>query len=238
MLSAEAARLAALEVLCPAAALAGDEPFPTIAGARVFDSRAAAIQDLDPNAAFTPVLALYTADSSTVARGDAAALDDTDARTVLEVVAELAVGATDDDGTPFADALPGKDWEARLTLAALCAQVRAMLSTDERGWLFRRFVRQVNRITEETFAIPEIGARWHRVTMRFDLSIDDDDFTAGGMPEPARSLAALLPSGSAARAHLDYLADQFTVPERTPLAAIAFTEADGLDGVVVDTDPT
>lgn len=238
MLSAEAVRLAAIEVLCPTAALAGDAAFPTLAGWRVFDSRSIAIQDIDADAQFTPCLALFTADSATAARGAASDLDDTDPRTTLEVVAELAIASTDEDGQPFADAMAGDDWDARLVLAALCAQVRRALSSTDAGYLFRRLVRQIDRITEETFAIPQIGARWHRVTMRFDLSIDDDDFgDASGLPEPMRSFAAMLPEGSPARVKIDALADHFAAVVRTPLAGIDFTEAEDLGGATIDTDP-
>lgn len=221
MLTAEAARLAALEVLCPKAALDADAGYPTLAGSRVFDSRQVGIDDLDPDAKFTPCLALYTAEASAALRGDAAVADDREARSVLEIVAELAVASTDEDGQPFADAMPGDDWDARLVLAALCAQVRRLLQHDERGYLFRRFVRQIETIAEETFAIPQLGARWQRITMRFTLSLPDDAYTdAAGLPEPIGALAAALPAGSVARSRLDALAGHFAAIQRTPLAAV------------------
>jgi hypothetical protein len=233
MLSAEAARLAALEVLCPKASLDGVKPYPTLAGDKVFDTQHVGIDDLDPNAKYTPCLALFTADAATALRGDIAAFDDTEARTTLEIVAELAIASTDDDGSPFADAMPGDDWDARLVLAALCAQVRRLLQYDPRGQLFRRFVRRVERITEETFAIPQLGARWQRVTMRFDLSLPDDEFTdAAGLPEPLATLSRLLPAGSPAADKLAVLAAHFEGVERDPLVGIDF--ADGGVGFKVD----
>ncbi|GLS29954.1 hypothetical protein SAMN04488498_104341 [Mesorhizobium albiziae] len=225
MLAAEAARLAALEVLCPKSALDADGPYPTLAGHKVFDSRLVGIDDLDPTAKFTPVLALFTADSAAVMRGEAASFDDAEATSTLEIIAELAVASTDEAGEPFADAMPADDWDARLVLAALCGQVRRLLQYDERGWLFRRFVRRVVRVTEETFAIPQLGARWHRVTMRFELSLPDDVFVdAAGMPEPLKTLAALLPSGSPARNKLTVLAAHFNAVTRTPLAGVDFAD--------------
>jgi hypothetical protein len=239
MLSAEAVRLAALEVLCPTAALAGDEDFPTLAGAKVFDSRLPGIDDLDRDAKFTPVLALFSTDSTVQPRGPAADMGDTDPRAVLEIVAELAVAARDEDGTFFADAMAADDWDARLVLAALVAQVRRLLAYDERGRLFRRFVRQVERVTEETFAIPQLGARWHRVTMRFELSVPDDEFDdAAGLPEPLRTLAGLLPAGSPAAERLATLAAHFATVARAPLEEVHFTEASGAAGLVAETEQT
>ena len=235
MLSAEAARLAAIEVLCPTAALRGDEDFPTLAGARVLDSRLPGIDDLDREARFTPVLVLFSTDSTVQPRGAAADMADTDSRAVLEIVAELAVAATDEEGTFFADAMAADDWDARLVLAALCAQVRRLLSYDERGRLFRRFVRQVERVTEETFAIPQLGARWHRVTMRFELSVPDDEFTDdGGLPEPLKTLAGLLPEGSPAAERLATLAAHFATVVRTPLEDVRFDETAGAAGLVAE----
>jgi hypothetical protein len=199
MLTAEAARIAALEVLCPTAALAGDASYPTIAGYRVFDSRAAAVADLDRNAKFTPVLALYTPDARSALRGPGSAQNDTDAVAGLEIVAELAVSVSE-NGEDFADALAGDDWEARLVLAALCAQVRWALVYSENGVLFRRIVRQVRSVSEDTFAIPQIGARWHRVTMRFDLELPDDEFSdQPGLPPAVARLVSALPDAAPAR---------------------------------------
>lgn len=221
MLSAEAARLAALEVLCPTAALAADSGYPTLAGARVFDSRLAGIDDVDPDARFTPCLALFTAEASAAPRGDLTDYGDSAAQCTLEIVAELAVASADDAGVAFADAMPADDWDARLVLAALCAQVRRRLQHDPAGHLFRRFVRHISRWEEETFAIPNLGARWHRVTIRVGLSLPDDVFAdAAGLPEPLDKLAGLLPAGSPAAEKLDVLSAHFGAIVRTPLAGI------------------
>lgn len=228
MLSAVAARLAALEVLCPTAALAGDEAYPTLAGDKVFDSRAVGIDDLDREAKFTPCLALYTESARTAPRGDVAAYDDAEAYCVLEVVAELAIAAAEDNGEQFADAMPADDWHAQIVLAALCAQVRRQLQFAERGYLFRRFVKHVRQISEESFAIPQLGARWCRVTMRFEMAMPDDVFDeAAGLPEPIRTLADLLPQASPARAKLETLAAHFGAITRSPLEGVDFDDLAG-----------
>ncbi|MEO3997185.1 hypothetical protein [Mesorhizobium sp. CAU 1732] len=218
MLAAEAVRLAALEVLCPTSALSGAGPYPTLAGDRIFDSRLVGIDDLDAQAKFTPCLALFTIGSSTAPRGEAAAFYDSAAECTLEIVAELAVASTDEDGEPFADAMPADDWDARLVLAALCAQVRRLLQYDERGHLFRRYARRIARWEQDTFAIPQLGARWHRITMRLTVDLADDDFGDGdGLPYPLGDLAARLPAGSPAADKLAVLAAHFMPVERSPL---------------------
>lgn len=237
MLSAEAARLAAIEVLCPTSVLAAAGPFPTLAGDRIFDSRLVGIDDLDADAKFTPCLALFTAEASSAPRGEIAAVDDASAESVLEIVAELAVASRDEAGAPFADAMPADDWDARLVLAALCGQVRRLLMYDERGRLFRRFVRRVVRWEEETFAIPQLGARWHRVTMRLTLSLPDDEFAdTAGLPEPLATLAGLLPADSPAAVKLATLAVHFKAVSRTPLAGIDFSDAALGAGLTADTE--
>lgn len=227
MLAAEAARLAALEVLCPKAALDAQAGYPTLAGDKVFDCRAIGIDEIDRDKKFTPCLALYTSESSAAARAAVSDVGDTDARATLIVVAELAIAVSAENvGEPaFADAMAGDDWEARLVLAALCAQVRRLLTYDERGYLFRRFVRQVDRVAEETFEIPQLGARWQRITQRYELSLPDDEFGDGaGLPEPLKSLAALLPDGSAASEKLAVLAAHFAAVDRMPFAGVAIFE--------------
>tara|TARA_R110002020_G_scaffold471284_1_gene698227 strand:- start:20434 stop:21153 length:720 start_codon:yes stop_codon:yes gene_type:complete len=226
MLSAEAVRLAAVEILCPTAAIGGLEPFPTLAGHRVYDSREVAIQDLDQEKDYTPILALHTVESGVALRGEATAAWDTSADAVMDVVAELAVVAGDQDGD-FVDAMPmaETDPSARLVLSALCAQVRFLLERSAGGGLWRRLVKRIVRIELQTFAVPEIGARWQRVTMRFHLEIRDDDFDMenGGLPEPIKSVYAALPAGSYASAKLSELAAAFTGTTPEPLDTVIIT---------------
>ncbi|MBB3608666.1 hypothetical protein [Rhizobium sp. BK602] len=215
MLAAEALRLSAIEILSPTA-VQESGPYPTLAGYRVYDSRAVALEDLDQDGPYTPVLSLYTPESGVKLRGPHAAADDTEAEAVLEIVAELAVSATD-NGVTYADALASADPEARLVLAALCAQVRRLLERSQAGGLWRRLVRQITDTDYKTFAVPELGLRWHRVTIRMHCEIRDDDFdmTAGGLPEPIKSLYEALPDDSYAKEKLGVLAAHFD-PELLP----------------------
>lgn len=225
MLSAEALRLAAIEVLCPTAANRGEIPFPTLAGRRVFDSRAPELGDIDAEKDFTPVLALYTASSETQLRGEGAEASDTACTAIIEIVGELAVIATD-EGEAYADALAGSDPEARLTLAAMMAQVRGLLEFSQGGILFRSLRMAVRRTEFETMAMPEYGLRWHRVFMRMHCDIPEDRLETGaaGLPEPIATLVGKLPEDSYARGRLLTLAAHFAADVRGPLETITFAD--------------
>lgn len=227
MLAAEAMRLAAIEVCCPTAAILSGAGYPTLAGLAVADSRAVAVQDLDPKRPYTPVLAFYTRSSDSVSRGPAASQWDRAATAVLEVVAELAVIARDTQGD-YADALAADDPDARLVLSALVAQVRWLLEYSEAGYLFRRFVVSIDRVEEETFGVSDLGLRWQRVTIRFHCSLQDDQFgDASGLPEPTASLLRNLPEQSYAKAKLQTLAAHFAGQTRTPLEMVTLGEPGG-----------
>ncbi|MDK4712995.1 hypothetical protein [Rhizobium sp. CNPSo 4039] len=228
MLSVDAVRLAGVEVLCPTSAVLAHDSFPTLAGIHVFDSRAVALQDIDPERAFTPVLSLRSGRSSATLRGPHAAPWDSDADTILEVIAELAVVAGDDGGN-FADAMAGDDPDARLVLGALCAQVRSLFERSQRGGLWRRLVKQITEVEYIPYEIPDLGMRWQRMTMRYHLDICDDQFDmgVGGLPEPIKSLFDALPDESYAKAKLSALAAHFAAE---PLPAL--TEISGTIGSV------
>lgn len=227
MLAAEALRLAAIEVLCPTAAQP-DGPFPTLAGRLVYDSRAMPLEDLRQDAPYTPVLSLYTPESGVKLRGPHASAWDTEADAWLDIVAQLAVKSTE-DGVEFVDAMAGDDPEARLVLAALCAQVRRLLERSQSGAIWRRLVRNIEEIEYKTMALPDFGLRWHRVTIRIHCSIRDDDLTMdhGGLPEPIKSVYEALPDASYAKEKLAALAAHFAA-ETLP----ALTEVSGTIGPV------
>jgi hypothetical protein len=212
MLTAEAVRLAAIEILCPTAAIKGEINFPTLAGGLVCDSREIKISELDKDASFTPVLGVYTAGVRQENRSETGGIE-FDTRCVLEVVGELAVVVTDDDNPgagPEADAMAGTDPEAKLVLAALMAQVKFLLEEAIEGRFFRQFVRSILQVEEEPFAVPELGLRWQRITQRYTLAIGDDifDFTSG-KPKSLEVLLSELPQDSYAREKLTQLLARF-----------------------------
>jgi hypothetical protein len=222
MLSADAMRLAAIEVLTPYPALQAGSGFPTLAGRMVFDSRAATVGELDGDKAYTPALSLYTGTAKAVLRSDAAEIDDTESEAVLEIIAELAVAAKQ-DGEEFSDALAADDPEARMVLSALTSQVIFHLCHSQAGHLFRRFILNVRKIEVEQQALPQLGLRWQRNTIRITCGLlgESYDIDAGGLPEPIRSLAGQLPAGSYARIKLDQLGAHFVADPRPELEMVA-----------------
>lgn len=230
MLSGEAARLAAIEVLCPTSANRGDSPFPTLAGRNVFDSRATAVNDLAEDLRRTPTIAIYTRDAMVDRRGGASAYGDNEARVVLEFVIELAVLVDDEEGggAPIAWPEAGSDPEGRAVLMALAAQVRRLLEYSEAGALFRKTIKAVERIDWEPFAVADLGLRFQRVTLRMTCAVRDDVFgDAAGLPEPLKTLQDALPEGSYAKGKLAELAAAFVVEARTSLSSILLGDPSG-----------
>lgn len=223
MLTAEALRLAAIEVLAPTAANVSGTGFPTLAGRNVFDSRAAPLNAIDRAKEFTATCSVYTREAGAVPRGEATDAGDLEARCVLEIVAELSAVERDGEGD-FVDAVAVADPRARLTLAALAAQIRWLLLHAEAGRLFRDLLIRVERVEEEGHAVPELGLRYQRIFLRFHAVVPQDRFSnAGGLPEPVKSFAAKLPGQSYARAMLAELDGAFAGQTLLPLAGIAIS---------------
>jgi hypothetical protein len=233
MLAAEALRLAAIEVLRPTAAVEAGGGFPTLAGLNVLDSRDIAIEDIDRSKPFTPILVLHTSEAGVALRGPLSSADDITADAVLDVIAELAVVAHDEVGE-FADALATTSPEARLVLAALCSQVRFLLERSQAGFLWRRIVRRIVNIEYQTFAVPNVGVRWQRITMRFHCEIRDDDFEVDGLPEPIASIYAALPPQSYAKAKLAALVTHFSPDVLPSLDRITIEAGPNQPGAQVD----
>jgi hypothetical protein len=229
MLSADAARLAAIEVLSPTAANLSGAGFPTLAGGKVYDSRSIPLQDLDRGEPYTPTLGVYTGDTRTVRRGELASADDYQASAVIEIVAELAVVARDmspgdpnASGEEYVDALAATDHDARLVLGALCSQVRYLLTQSTAGYFFRDLIMGISQIDEEPFEVPNLGLRWQRTTMRFHCDLRDDSFDpdTGGFPTPVKDLFDRLPAQSYAKAKLTALIAAFPADARPPFEGV------------------
>lgn len=222
MLAAEAVRLLTVELLRPTGIPEGGN-FPTLAGHRVYDSRSATLTELDAERDYTPVLGVYTHESTVEAAGPASGFSDTEASVILYVVAELATSTSDGSGSsPFVDAMAGSDAEARLVLAALVGQVRRILQFSAAGAEWRVLVKQVLQVEEKTHTIPEFGLRWQRVFSAYKLAVKDDDFDMSrpGLPEPLASIAAALPDGSYAKAKLAELASHFAAENPDQLRTV------------------
>lgn len=240
MLAAAALRLAAIEALCPHSVVSVDtgQPsyagYPTLARNRVFDSRAAGLQDLDRNRSFTPVLALYSPENGRQLRGEMTDADDVACDAMLDIVAELAVHDVDigenGQSEEFAAAMASDDPDARLVLEALVSQCTYVLehSHSSGARLFRRICARVIKAESVTFGVPQLGLRFHRVTTRLHCAVRSEDFDvpAGELPEPIRAVFNALPDGSYAKGKLAALAAHFN-PDVPP----------ALDGVQVTSGP-
>ncbi len=210
MLAPEALRLITVEVLRPTASLTSGV-FPTVAGRLVYDSREIAVQDISTDRPYTPVLALHSSTAALKPRGEPAALDDLEHEAVLDIIAELAVVAGDESG-PYADALAGTDPNARLVLAALCSKVRFLLERSSAGAPWRRLVKRIVSVEAIPFAIPDLGWRYQRTTLRYtvELAADVYNLDEGGLPEPIRTVFQSLPAESYAKQKLAELAVYFS----------------------------
>lgn len=241
MLTAEAARLAAIEILCPTASIQQGSGFPTLAGINVLDSREIKINELEQDKPYTPVLALFTTGAGQQNRGDIAAGIEFDTTCTLEVVGELAVSTGDEEdpnAAPVADALAGDDPEARLVLAAMMSQVKFLLEEALESRFFRRFIRSILQVEEEWFAVPQLGLRWQRVTHRYTLAIGDDHFDfETGKPKALADLISELPEQSYAREKLQQLFDHFQPQVQIPLEVPDVMQGEDLVSIEDRKDP-
>lgn len=223
MLAGEAARLAIIECLRPT----GAKSFPTLADANVFDSVAAAIPDLAEGIAYIPTVAVYTREATVDRRGER--YSDNAGRVVIEIVCDLSVIVSDEEGggPPVTAPMAATDATARLVLAALVAQVRRLLEFDPAGALFRSAIKSIDRIDEETLASPDFGLDFQRVTIRMTCAVEDDGYIdAGDLPEPLKKLRDALPAESYARTKLDSLGALFAAIDRPWLEAVAIYDPD------------
>ncbi|GGF56690.1 hypothetical protein GCM10007301_15470 [Azorhizobium oxalatiphilum] len=237
MLAAAAFRLAVIEALCPTAAVNSGEGFPTMALYRVYDSRAISSADLDAGATFTPSLSVYTEDTRVERRGDAQAPAAGFALTDLVIIAELSELARDENGAvitepgggPVTDAVINGDAKMQIMLAALTAQVRAVIVQKPAGAPVRKIMKSVRDVRIEPFGLPQYGVRFLRNVMTFTVEIGDDRFTdAAGLPEPIRSVAEELPEGSYAKGRLAELAQAFAATTRAQIEGFTVRfDADG-----------
>lgn len=238
MLAAEALRLAAVEALCPTAALEADDGYPTLAGRNVFDSRQITVDEVDREAAWTPALSVFTEDVEIVRRGNAAPSTNGSASVDLIVTVELC-RCSADENPPDVEILDDGDPKARLFLGALCAQVRKALVYAPKGVAFRRLMAGVSTISIQPFSLPQYDLRLMCNVMTFRCDIADDKFTdAAGLPEPMASLLAEMPEGSYARAKLIELGQAFLATDRDALAGFNIypTVGDGVPAIVPPAD--
>lgn len=222
-LSRLALRLATIEALRPTAAVLGEEDatFPTIAGTQVLDSRLDPIEDFAP-ATKQPIIAVYTEHDDGKAeqmRGGPTFVSTIDLVFEMSVVVKVAA-----DGAPgqFVVADPETDAELESALDLLEAQIRFILFFGPTGQIWRNVShRKVHNPRSVPHRSSEEGVRLAKRTMTWKVEVVDDCFDPAPLttptgfdvfPEPLRSLAKALPTGSYALAILNGLAAEPTAP--------------------------
>jgi hypothetical protein len=144
---------------------------------------------------------------------------------VLDIVAELAVVSSDADGQ-FVDCVAGTDPIAKLVLGALCSKIRFLLegSHGEMSAYWRRLVKRIISIEAMPFAVPDIGLRFQRTTLRYTVELSADVYDlSGGLPQPLRGVYEALPVDSYAKAKLAELAGYFQAETLDELETIQGT---------------
>jgi hypothetical protein len=219
MLAAAAVRLTAIEALSPT----GAATWPTLAGARVYDSRVVPVSAL--GARPTPVISIYAGAAQSSRRGDASASWDRATTVTLEIIAELAVVMRAEGGATFADAAAENDADAALMLDGLVAQIRRTLELAPEGQIFRKAIKgSIARIEVRPDILPETGLRFARRMISLEVEVRDDAYSeASGLAEPLASAIAALPEGSYAKARLADLATRFSAFTLPDLEEIAVT---------------
>lgn len=217
-LSVTALRLAAVETLAPWAAVEAGTGYPTLAGRRVFDSRAVSMEDMGDGSR-APAIGVYTEESRGDRRGEAAPSSPKDL--TVDLVLELELAVVDEFDGEVTIGNPVSDPQAEAELDFMAAQVRRLLEREPGGALFRSICKAVQQVRVSPFRVTELGVRLSRRTMTLTCLIDDDEWSdEGGLPEPLKTLSAKLPDGSYGRMVLDRIAAAIAPTVRDPLDAL------------------
>ncbi|VFU07930.1 hypothetical protein [Methylocella tundrae] len=210
-----ALRLAAIEALCPSATVATG-PYPTVAGARVDDSRvdliaaaespeaiAAALAALENN----PLLVVYTEEQQTSPYGDVRypAAEEVVTLVIEAMIAgsgvmqiELPDGTIQSIGTLEA---PVTDRQHEAMLDLLEAQVRYILTIKNRAptaVLYNKVAMETRMIHSDPQRAADRTLRLASRTIKFHVKVKAEVWPApvAALPEPLASVAAGLAPGS------------------------------------------
>jgi hypothetical protein len=227
-----ALRLAAVEALCPAAALPAG-PFPTVAGPRVYDSRIDLIQANESPEALAaalaaienkPLVSVYTEEQRTEPYGTVkySASENVVTLVIEAMIAASGVtevtlpdGTTQEVGTIEA---PVTSREHEALLDVLEGQVRFLLSARRNEMpapsaeLYRKVAMEVRSIESQPLRAADRTLRLAARTIKFEVKIPGESWpspTATGLdrfPEPLAMVAKALPAGSSGAALVTSLA--------------------------------
>lgn len=227
-LSRTALRLATVEALRPHASIAGNGPWPTIAGKRVFDTALDAFDILNPSNR-APVVVVYTdhdnGDPGQKAGGPPF-------KRIVDLLIEIAVyvKAKDDDGT-YAVGLPQSDAELEASLDLLDAQVRFALMYAPSGLIWRNLTgSRVGDIRSLPLRSGQEATRLAMRTITMQVQVPDDCYDAApadvltgnaALPQPLRGvIAALNAAGYGAKIGAGLAEEAPQMPVATPLEKI------------------
>ncbi len=211
-----ALRLAAIEALCPSAALASGGALPTIAGPRVYDSRidlistsegpdaiAAALAALENK----PLIVVYTEEGSLNPYGEVKfpAAEETVTLVVETMIAvsgsmeiEQPDGSTQTIGTIEA---PVTDRQHEAFLNILASQVNRLLNLKNRApssTLLYAVAMEIRMVHSDPQRAADRTLRLATRTLKFHVKVKTEVWpdVAGALPEPLASVAAGLAPGS------------------------------------------
>lgn len=251
MFSSLALRLATIEGLRPSPALLAEGPWPTLAKKYVFDSRFDPLEDLQEQEA-RPVIVVYTEDDDTheagQKRGGPPYLVCVNLVFECSVVVKAAAGA---DPQVFTVGFPETDAELEAALDLIAAQIYFTLLYSPSGLIFQKVsAARVLSIGSVVHRTSEEGRRLACRTITWKVLVNGDDAydpapaaTLAGtalLPEPLKTVAAMLPENSYGRRVIDGLVAEPTFPQmpvRVPLEQVGLNVKAHLPGAAIPPAP-
>lgn len=249
-LSRTALRLAIIEALAPKAALDGTITFPTIAGRNVFDSDIGPEPITEPDKR-SPRIVVYTDDGKREVRdGETGLNTQYDGTTEVSLAIETFVPGTvlDENGNALADPqlIVETDAVAEALLDMLAAQIVAAIDRARMHTPLCHVLVAITRIETRGWRDADSNLRLSSHRHEFDMMVQNQGPMPEGktgldrLPEPLRSVALALPTGSYGASICANIAAALVDPQPfDDLETIRIAaKVDGLAAPVVDAQVT
>lgn len=241
-LARTALRLAAIEALRPAASLAADGPWPTLARHRVYDAKIDQIDDLALKDR-APVVSVYTDDDESQTAHSGPPF-----KRFVELCFELSIAQmapSPDDPDLYEAAVPVTDAESEASLDLLESAIKFALMYGPTGRILRTVTgNRIEKITSKPTRTGEEAVRLAMRSLTMRVQIDDDCFdlaplaNATGLdrlPQPLRGVVQALGETSYGRAIGTALA---AASPAAPVPTRPFSVAADIDATVpADDEP-
>ena len=241
-LSRTALRLAAIEALCPKAALDGTIPFPTMAGRHVYDSGIGPEPTTEADKR-SPRIAAYTDDGKRDLIDGAISLDTPSSGVTMVTLAfELFIPGVviDADGNRLPGLVAETDALAEGMLDLLGAQIVSALDRARMTGPLHHVVKVIEKIETRGWRDADSDLRLSSHRLEFEIAVaNQKDFPVGQtglarLPFPLGAVAAALPEGSYGHDICTALAAAIVDPQALPaLQELRFTAT--VDGLVAPT---